>query len=151
MFQHQLKGALIRLRPQPNDQTLLVKHLIFACQAKCLTVSPRPKTLLVQYFCCIKQKMFLNFFKNITPQILLNSACQAMFDRLTGRFKHFFCYCQATCNISALSNISQQQGVRACALAITLLFQNVGQQAIICDVAKRSNICCKANLKCFEQ
>ncbi len=39
----------------PNDQTLLVKHLKFACQEKFLAVWPLPKTLLVQYFARSKQ------------------------------------------------------------------------------------------------
>ncbi len=64
---------ILSLRPWPNDQTLLAKHLKFACQAKCLT-----KILLVKarsrniarptFFASIK-----NYFKNITPQILFNA------------------------------------------------------------------------------
>ncbi len=35
------------LKPWPNDQTLLVQRLRFACRAKCLTFWPNPKTLLL--------------------------------------------------------------------------------------------------------
>ncbi len=46
------------------------------------------------FFARVKQKNFLNFFKNITQQIVLIFACQAMFDRLatfpTLLVKHFF-------------------------------------------------------------
>ncbi len=34
------------------------------------------------FFACVKQQMIFNFFKNITPQILLAFASQAMYDRL---------------------------------------------------------------------
>ncbi len=43
-------------RPWPNDQTLWIQHLKFVCQAKCLTVWPRPKTLFgQQHFCVLCQ------------------------------------------------------------------------------------------------
>ncbi len=50
-----------------NDQTLLVQHLRFACQAKCLTVWPRQKTLPVKHFWLASRTNF----KNIMPQSLL--------------------------------------------------------------------------------
>ncbi len=86
------------LRPWKKNRTLLVKHLKSACQAKYLTVCPRPKTLLVQHFCL--------------RQALLSFACQGMFDCLPTfpilLVKHFFCICKTlrNCNISAPSNIS---------------------------------------------
>ncbi len=40
-------GHDCRIRPWPNDQTLLFKHLQFTRQANCFTVLPRQKTLLV--------------------------------------------------------------------------------------------------------
>ncbi len=126
----------IIIRPWPNDQTLLIWHLKYACEAKFLTVKPRPKTSLVQhFFAWVKQKKFLIFFKNITPQILLILNCQAMFERFAAFRTLSNIECQTfllfwtaatTCNISPPSNISQQQGVCACALAIkSLLDSNV--------------------------
>ncbi len=52
----------------PNDQTLLVKTLKSACQAKFLTVWPRPKTLLVQHFC-------LHLAKNVFPLCISKTFC----------------------------------------------------------------------------
>ncbi len=56
------------------------------------------------FFACIEQKMFLNFFKNITPHILLTFVFQGMFHRLAALppllVKQFSYYCQTstTCN-----------------------------------------------------
>ncbi len=53
----------------PNDQTLLVKHLQFANEAKCFTVRPHHKTLLVIHL----SKVFLKFF--IAERALLAKNC----------------------------------------------------------------------------
>ncbi len=88
------------------------------------------------FFVYVKQKMFWKFSKTSRHEFCYCcfSSCQSMFDRLaafpTLFFKHFF-YCwktATTCSISVSSNISQQQGVPASALAMNLLFRNVGQQ-----------------------
>ncbi len=49
----------------PRDQTLLIKHLRFASQAKCLTVWSRPKTLLVQRFLFASRKKKFEFFHTL--------------------------------------------------------------------------------------
>ncbi len=57
------------LRPWQNYQTLLVKHLIFASQVKCLTVWLRPKTLLFKHFLfASNKKCFGTFSKTLRNQ-----------------------------------------------------------------------------------
>ncbi len=48
-------------RPCPNDQTLLVKHLRFACETNFFIIWLHNKTLLIKNFAYGKQKMFLKF------------------------------------------------------------------------------------------
>ncbi len=38
------------MKPWPDDQTLFVKHLRFACQTQCLTVWPHQETLFVKHY-----------------------------------------------------------------------------------------------------
>ncbi len=72
-----LKSCSLRL--WSNDQTLLFQDLRFACQAKCMTVWPSPKKLLVQHFCLRQAKNVFKIFQKHHAANFVTFACQAMF------------------------------------------------------------------------
>ncbi len=77
-----LLGDCQLLRPWPNDQTMLVQHWRFACQAKCLIVWPHVKTLLAQQRLRLRQakdafERFQNY--NAPRKILLLSFVKQCF------------------------------------------------------------------------
>ncbi len=71
--------VLFCFRPWSNDQTLFVKHLKLACQAKCFTVWPRSKIMIVKHFLVPSSKNVFVICKNIAQRIRLNYTFQAMF------------------------------------------------------------------------
>ncbi len=59
--------SFIHIRPWAKDQTLFVKHLKHASQAKCFTVSRlRRRSNLIKRFACFEQKCFRFFNETVT-------------------------------------------------------------------------------------
>ncbi len=83
--------VFITVRPLPDDQTLLVKHLNFGYKAKCFAVWPRRETLLVrETFACVNKRcleLFSKYRKTLAKQS--NNVCQTFeFSLLSKMFYH---------------------------------------------------------------
>ncbi len=88
-------AVCLSLRVWPNDQTLLVELLKFACEANMFY----PKTLLVQHYL-----IFFNFFKNFANQIFAIFSCFGMTVLWRGKtIKH---YCSNIWNLLVKQNVS---------------------------------------------
>ncbi len=98
--------------------------------------------------CLHQAKMYFSFFKSMTPHILLTFVCQAMFGRLAVfpplLVKHFFCYFKTS---TTHNNFLAKR--QSCLLISNHFVVPKYWTAMFLDVLKRSNICCKANLKCL--
>ncbi len=93
------KNRIGRLRPWTSDRMLLVKHLKFVCQAKCLTVRPCQKACAT-FFACIKQKFCSTFSKtsrhNFCLIFLVKQYLIVLAAFSTLLVRNFFSYCQTS-------------------------------------------------------
>ncbi len=83
------------LKPWPNDQTMLERHLRFAFKTKCLTVWPYQRTLLLKHFVVVSSK--IESLKNVSVELAMfrdvakrtNIACNANIKCLTNNVWSF--------------------------------------------------------------